>query len=168
MGWIGIAATLLGSVCLLVYRNGKHYQAEARRWAEQEARASIAKLRTAEEAYRAEHGAYLATTTRGEDDFYPAPGPEPRRRLFQPRKDRRPPWALLSPAMPHKRLLCGYVVVAGPAGSLAEAGPRGRALFDHRPPSGPWYYIRARCIQGAGKVLTFESTSASTRILFRE
>jgi len=165
--WIGVAVALLGYVGFSVYRKAKRFEGVARRGAEREARVTIARLRAAQTTYRSEHGVYLATTSRGENDFYPAPAPEPKRRRFQPRIDRRPGWAVLAPAMPRERLYCGYVIVAGPAGSLARAGPHGRGLFANRPPSTPWYYIRARCIQGAGRVLVFESTSASERIVLQ-
>lgn len=166
--WIGIAAAMLGTISFSIHRSGQRFKRESLRWAEQEARATIAKLHVAEAAYRGKHGVYLATTSRGEDDLYPAPGPEPRRRLFQPLVDGRQAWTLLMSAMPRKRLFCGYVIVAGPAGNLANAGPRGKALFANRPPSQPWYYIRARCIHRRDKILNFESTSESDRIVFSQ
>jgi hypothetical protein len=162
--WVFIAAAMLGTISFSICRSGQRFKGDSRRWAEQEARTTIAKLHLAEEAYRSRHGVYLATTTRGEGDLYPAPGPEPRRRFFQPMLDDHVGWSVLTPAMPEKRLFCGYVVVAGPAGSLANAGPRGKKLFDNRPPPKPWYYIRAQCIQRRDKILIFESTSKSDRI----
>ena len=166
--WIGVAVLFSGLVALDVYRKARRFKGKSHQWAVTEARATIPKLRARQETYRAKHGTYLSTTSKGEDDFYPAPGPEPQRRPFQPSIDERPAWAKLSPAMPKKVMWCGYVIVAGPAGSLAKAGPRGKALFANRPPPDPWYYIRARCIQGAGKVLLFESTSTSKQIVLSE
>ncbi len=166
--WVGIAAAMLGTISFSIHRSGQRFKKESRQWAEQEARATIAKLHLAEAADRSQHGVYLATTSRGEDDLYPARGPEPRRRRFQPLVDELPAWTVLMPAMPLKRLFCGYVIVTGPAGSLANAGPRGKVLFANGPPSKPWYYIRARCIQNRDKILIFESTSESDRIFFQE
>jgi len=166
--WIVIAAAMLGAISLSIYRSGQLFKGDAHRWAEKEARTTIAKLRLAEEAYRSKHGVYLATTSRDENDLYPARGPEPHRRFFQPMLDDRVGWTVLTGAMPEKRLFCGYVIVTGPAGSLAKAGPRGKALFGNRPPSKPWYYIRARCIQRRDKILIFESTSESDRIFFHQ
>jgi len=165
---VGLAVLLLSLVNLDVYRKGKRFKIKSRQWAQQEARTTIAKLRVQQEAYRAEHGVYLGTTTEGEDDLYPAPGSEPQRRRFQPRIDHRAAWAILAPAMPKTQMWCGYVIVAGPAGSLAPAGPRGKSLFANRAPSVPWYYIRAQCIQGEGKVLVYETTSASDQLISRE
>ncbi len=167
--WIGFATALMLYVSLWsVYRSAKRFKIESRKTAVTEARTTIAKLHKAQEAYRAKHGVYLATTLKGEGDFYPAPDPEPRRRRFLPRTDGRTAWAQLRSAMPKVRMYCGYVIVAGPAGSLAKAGPRGKALFDNRPPKAPWFYVRAECIQGEGKILHFESSSASKKILLRE
>jgi len=166
--WVVIAAAMLGTISFSIYRSGQRFKMDSRRWATQEARTTIVRLHAAEEAYRSRHGVYLATTTRGEDDLYPAPGPEPRRRPFQPLVDELPAWSILMPAMPLKRHYCGYVIVTGPAGSLANAGPRGKKLFAKGAPSKPWYYIRARCIQRRDKILIFESTSESDRIFFQE
>jgi hypothetical protein len=165
--WIGVAVLFSGLVALDVYRKARRFKGKSHQWAVAEARATIPQLRARQETYRAKHGVYLSTITRGEDDFYPARGSEPQRRRFQPLIDQRPAWALLTSAMPKTQLWCGYVIVAGPGGSLAKAGPRGKTLFGNRPPPNPWYYIRARCIQGEGKVLKFESTSTSKWVVFR-
>jgi len=113
-----------------------------------EVMALIAEIKTKEEAYRAENGAYLSTTNVGEDDFFPAliPGSEPKPKLLG-----TPPagWTAVGIAPQRSQLYCGYVVVAGPANSFtgptASAGTEGQALFGGTAPTVPWFYIRATC-----------------------
>lgn len=166
--WFGIALALIGYVSYRVYEASQRFKKASGPTTKREAHTTLGKLRAAEAAYRADHGVYLATTSHGEKDFYPAPGPEPQRRKFQPHKDGRPGWTRLAAAMPRGLMYCGYVVVAGPAGSLAKAGPRGRALLGNRPPATPWYYILTECIQGEGKVLRFATTSTSDKITLQK
>ena len=114
-----------------------------------EVMAMIAEIKTKEEAYRAENGAYLATTATNENDFFPAlvAGSEPKPKAIA---GAPASWAALGLAPQRSQLYCGYVVLAGPAGSFtgpsgSVAGSEGQALFLGTAPTVPWYYIRATC-----------------------
>jgi hypothetical protein len=112
-----------------------------------EVRARFALIRSHEEAIRGEIGRYYASTEHGEEGFA-APDTEARWKHLGI-EDR--PW--------DQR--CRYVVVVGQRGSLAGAGPRGRALLGGSPPTRDWYYLRARCDAGARGARVDEATSES-------
>ncbi len=133
---------ILATIAIFAYRR---YVAQARK---SEVFSMIAAIKSSEEGYKAESSQYLSTTTTGETDFYPvlgSGGSEPTPKTWNPSGDGRALWVTLGVSAPKSALYCGYVVVAGDAGSLAGAGARGRTLFQNVAPQRPWYYIRAEC-----------------------
>ena len=149
---------ILAAVAVFAYRRHIHKSYTS------EVYAMIAAMKQAEEAYKAETGQYVSTGS-SENDFYPrlATSGEPKKKLFQPSTAG---WRALNVSPPAKYLYCGYVAIAGPAGSLANAGPAGKALFGNQVPQTAWYYIRATCdLDGNPAVNSiFETTFDRERI----
>ena len=114
-------------------------------------------LKTREDMYKAENGTYLplcgtptTPVTDGKDctetanDFFPTPLPGKGQRM-DPTQNVPARWTALRVHIGHP-LYCQYKVVAGLAGDLGPAGPRGTSIFDPaNPPPRSWYYNMARC-----------------------
>lgn len=145
------------------------YQRYVNRSRQSEVFAMIASIRSAQEAYRAEASRYLSTGS-SETDYYPvlgSSGREPVRKQWNPTDHGKAAWESLAVSAPSKGLYCGYVVVAGSAGSLAGAGARGITLFNNTVPSRPWYYIRAECdFDGSSSVNTTFETTFDNEVVF--
>ncbi len=134
-----------------------------------EVNAMIGEFRMKEEAYKAEAGQYLATTTTGETDFYPAllASGEPKLKFWQP-LPAGSNWSALGISATRQQLYCGYVVVAGPGGSWPSiAGTRGEALWNNTAPTTPFWYINASCDNDGNSAVnsTFTSGSNNTAVV---
>ena len=103
-----------------------------------EVNAMFAELRMAEERYRAENGAYLATTS-AETTLYPStPSPNERDMLTSLPTQ----WRALKYRGAEKAR-CSYGIMAGPGGG-GTIGSRA-ASFGFTTPTIDWFYILARC-----------------------
>ncbi|MBI5487764.1 MAG: hypothetical protein HY905_10565 [Deltaproteobacteria bacterium] len=99
-------------------------------------------LAAKEDAYRAEFATYLSTGTEG--TYWPSEIP----RTGIEVDDSSVPQKLKELGFrPLAKVWCGYVVVAGPAGSAEGMGPIGRRVFRDAIPEDDWYYVVGRCDQ---------------------
>jgi prepilin-type N-terminal cleavage/methylation domain-containing protein len=132
-----------------------------------EVNAMIGEFRVKEEAYKAEAGVYLATTTVGETDYWPvlqASG-EPKLKFYTPAPAS---WTTLGLQPPRQQMYCGYVVVAGPGGAWpATAGTLGKALWNNAAPALPFFYVNASCDNDGNPAVnsTFTAGSVSTVVV---
>ncbi len=105
-----------------------------------EVNAVFAELRQREEEYHLANGSYLSTGT-GETDIYPAtPG-----RTAQLASSPPASWTTLKVRLANENLYCGYVVIAGAAGSGTGLGAKAGEFGLTNAPTTDWYYLLAHC-----------------------
>jgi len=139
-----------------------------------EVMAMIGEFRAKEEAYRAEFNGYCntqttCTTTATETTYYPVLGACPAGSVEPcPKLLTAPPaaWASLGVNPMRRQLYCGYVVVAGAAGT-APAGTDGQGLLGTANLTVPWYYIHASCDNKNTNALnaTYTTAMSSTAVV---
>lgn len=124
-----------------------------------EAAAMLAEIRMKEEAYRAENSRYLATGA-DESAIYPAlltSGEPSAKPVTRPAT-----WVTLGINPGRGQLYCGYVALAGAAGTPPDAAA-GLALFGNAAPTQPWWYALAVCNNdGQGGTGTANNTNYRT------
>jgi prepilin-type N-terminal cleavage/methylation domain-containing protein len=162
---IGVLAVVAGSA----YRR----YSDAGRTAE--VMSMIGEFRAKEEAYRAEFNGYCntqtnCTTTALETVFYPALGTcaagsvEPCPKVLT-----TPPaaWTTMGINPQRKQLYCGYVVVAGAAGTAVSVAGDGQNLLGMATLTVPWYYIHASCDNKSTNPLntTYTTAMSSTAVV---
>jgi prepilin-type N-terminal cleavage/methylation domain-containing protein len=136
---------LLAAIALPAYHK---YSNKARA---SEVYSMFGELRTKEEAYRAEYSIYCNTsaacpTAATEAVVYPAlagtgePTPKQISAAAWPAA-----WTALGVTPGRNQLYCGYVAIAGSAGSLTNAGPLGTTLFSSVAPQTTWWYAESKC-----------------------
>jgi type IV pilus assembly protein PilE len=95
-----------------------------------------------EESYFAENGAYLSTGT-GDTDYFPTPlkggGSYTTLGTSMPTT-----WQTLRIQTGQNGLYCGYVAIAGAAGTAPGSSSAGNGLWSTTP-TRPWFYVRAEC-----------------------
>jgi len=165
-----ITVTIVGVLAAVAGVAYKKYSSRART---AEVMAMFAEFRAKEEAWKAENTTYLSSTTVGEDDFYPAllATGEPRAKTVAPLPAL---WTQLGINPARTQLYCGYVAVAGPAGTFAgtgnvSAGTVGQRLFGGNAPTRPWFYLRATCDNdGNSTVNALFSTTMSNQTVVQQ
>jgi len=133
--------------------------------------AMMGEFRNKEEAYRAEFSSYLST---GADEtsasVYPqllGKGQEPRAKTVAALPL---PWQQLGINPGRSMLYCGYVAMAGAAGT-APAGTRGATIFNNATPTTPWWYLVATCdndSDGNSAHNAYFTTSSATTVVVTE
>lgn len=105
-----------------------------------EAAAMLAEFRMKEEAYKAENSVYLSTGA-DETALYPAlaSSGEPRAKTVT----RPATWVTLGIQPTRSQLYCGYVVVAGAAGTAVPG--LGTPILGNTAPTVPWWYAVGVC-----------------------
>lgn len=140
--------TILAVLAVTTYRR---FTARARNT---EVAAMFGEIRAKEEAYRAEFAQYASTTSVGEGDFYPAilnSAGEPKVKAWNPPNvaGSTANWTLVGVRPYRTQLYCGYVVVAGGAGSWGLAGAYIQSfvkpLNNNAAPGIPWWAAVAMC-----------------------
>jgi prepilin-type N-terminal cleavage/methylation domain-containing protein len=143
-----------------------------------EAMAMLGEIRNREEAYRAEFGSYLSTAT-NETTVFPTIGScnvagqvEPCAKSASPNASppAAPPlaWSQLGINPQKNQLYCGYVALAGPAGTPASGVIGLQQLGSSAVPS-PWWYGIAICdnnykiTNNTTYATAFNTTVVSTR-----
>jgi prepilin-type N-terminal cleavage/methylation domain-containing protein len=94
-----------------------------------------------EESYFAEYGTYLSTGT-SDTDYYPKPlkgGGS-----FTAIPTLPTTWQTLRIQPSQAGLYCGYVTIAGAAGTAPGSSSAGNGLWSSTP-TRPWFYVRAEC-----------------------
>ncbi len=103
----------------------------------------FAEIKQAEEAYKGEYGMYVSTGT-DENDLYPAllGSGEPTAKQWNPPQNS--PWATLGVSPVSSKLYCGYVAIAGAAGTQ-PSGTLGTNAYSGQTLATPWFYVVAKC-----------------------
>jgi prepilin-type N-terminal cleavage/methylation domain-containing protein len=98
-----------------------------------------------EEMYFAENGTYLSTGT-GDTDYYPTPlkGGGSYTAAGTTSNPMPTTWQNLKIQMGQNGLYCGYVAIAGAAGTAPGSSSAGAGLWATTPTK-PWFYVRAEC-----------------------
>ena len=103
----------------------------------------FAEIKQAEEAYKGEYGMYVSTGA-NENDLYPAllGSGEPAAKPWNPPQNS--PWATLGVSPTSSKLYCGYVAIAGAAGTQ-PSGTLGQQAYSGQRLATPWFYVVAKC-----------------------
>ncbi len=166
-----IVVTIIGVLAVVAGTAYRRYM-DAGRVAE--VHAMIGEFRVKQEAYKAETGSYVSTTSVGETDFYPAllASGEPKLKFWSPLPAAGTAagdgWRNLGLTPTRQQLYCGYVAVAGAGGGWpAAAGSLGKALWNNAAPATPFWYVNASCDNDGNSTVnsTFTSGSNSTVIV---
>lgn len=105
-----------------------------------EVNAVFAELRQRQEEYHLANGVYFSTGT-SETDLYPAsPGRTAQLATTPPTS-----WTTLKVSLKNSKLFCGYVAIAGTAGSAVGLGTKAGDFGLTAAPTTDWYYLVARC-----------------------
>jgi prepilin-type N-terminal cleavage/methylation domain-containing protein len=123
---------------------------------ESEVNAMFAEFRMRQEQHMNEYGRYMSTGT-SESDTYPA---EPSDTLVS--LDSFPAtWTQLKIRLPQDEASCAYVVIGG--GATDTAGALATGSFGYvKPTARSWYYMLARCKDGASETYYFASNDEGT------
>lgn len=106
-----------------------------------EVHAVFAEMRQRQEEYHLANGTYFSTGT-GETDIFPA---APTVRAQSAITGRPTSWDTLKLRLPNSSLYCGYVAIAGTAGSATGLGTKAGEFGLSAAPSTDWYYLLAQC-----------------------
>lgn len=177
-----IVVTIIGVLAVVAGSAYKRYSASGRN---AEAMAMIGEFKTKEEAYRAEFNTYMSTDV-AEANVYPPIGScpagqtEPCPKLLPVRSTWTTNpllgWANLGINTMKNQLYCGYVAIAGAAGSWtgavganSTAGTQGQAALGGggTAPAVPWFYLRAECDNNRGdpRNTTFVMTGSNSAVI---
>jgi prepilin-type N-terminal cleavage/methylation domain-containing protein len=99
-----------------------------------------------EVSYQAENGVYLSTGT-ADTDIWPSQTSiqdDSKAGDSKPVAPLPATWSALRMAPGKDTLYCGYVAIAGIAGT-APGSPGGLAVFNNATPTKDWFYVRAEC-----------------------
>ncbi len=131
-----IAVALVGVLAAVAVTS---FSSQTRKARGGEANAMFAALRIAQEQYRLENGTYLSTGA-DEGDTFPA-APVATAQSLLPLATT---WTTLRVRVPETRAYCGYVTIAGLAGT-APTGAKALEFGLTAAPATDWYYILAHC-----------------------
>ncbi|MDA3864925.1 MAG: prepilin-type N-terminal cleavage/methylation domain-containing protein [Deltaproteobacteria bacterium] len=103
----------------------------------------FAEIKKSQYAYKAEYGQFLSTGS-SESDLYPVllGSGEPKKKDWNPSTSSN--WYKLGVSPQTNQVYCGYVTMAGSAGT-APSGTWGSELFSAGTPQKPWFYLVAQC-----------------------
>jgi type IV pilus assembly protein PilE len=168
-----IVVAILGVLAVVAGAGYRKYMSSARK---AEVMAMIGEFKAKQEAYRAEFNTYCGSnatdlangsdclTATNETTLYPAllASGEPTPKSVATLAARPGGWQRLGINPQRNQLYCGYVAVAGPAGT-APTGADGQALYSTFPgnaPTTPWFYIRAQCDNDGNAAVNVTYTTA--------
>jgi prepilin-type N-terminal cleavage/methylation domain-containing protein len=105
-----------------------------------EANAMFAAIRTAQESYHLENGAYWSTGSSEASTWPTTPTKTPQTLLPLPAD-----WNTLRVRPANDRVYCGYVTIAGAANNATGIGALAQGFGLTSAPATDWYYILAKC-----------------------
>lgn len=105
-----------------------------------EVNAVFAELRQRQEEYHLANGVYFSTGT-AETDIFPTNPIKTAQSVSSPPAS----WTSLKVRLTNTTLYCGYVVIAGNAGSAVGLGTKAAEFGLSTAPTTDWYYLLARC-----------------------
>ncbi|MBK9032494.1 MAG: prepilin-type N-terminal cleavage/methylation domain-containing protein [Myxococcales bacterium] len=105
-----------------------------------EVNAVFAEMRQRQEEYHLANGTYFSTGT-GETDTYPTTPTKTAQLASSPPAS----WTTLKLRLTNDKLYCGYVAIAGTAGSAVGLGTKAGEFGLTAGPATDWYYLLAHC-----------------------
>ena len=105
-----------------------------------EVNAVFAELRQRQEEYHLANGVYFSTGTAETDTFPATPGRTAQLVTAPPAS-----WTTLKVRLSNEKLYCGYVVIAGAAGTATGLGTKAGEFGLVNAPATDWYYLLAHC-----------------------
>lgn len=143
-----VTVAVIGVLAAIAYQN---FSGVARKTRGSEVNAVFAELRQRQEEYHLANGVYLSTGST-ENDLFPATPS----RTAQNVGTLPASWISLKVRLANAKLHCGYVVMAGAAGSGAGIGAKATEFGMPATPTTDWYYLLARCnLAGSSAVDSF-------------